>query len=55
MNRIVDSFQKDSSYTMLKQAENCYIFKDNIIGRELKISIINDDKVSLEFKDHFDE
>lgn len=53
MNRIVDTFLKNSSFDMLEQAENYYIFKDNESRRELKISIINDDKVSIEFKDSF--
>lgn len=54
MNRIIDTFLKDSSFNMLKQAENYYIFNDNTNNRKLKISIITDDKVSIEFKDNFD-
>ena len=54
MNRIVDTFLKDSSFTMLNQTNNCYIFKDNKTNREMKINIINDDKVSIEFEENID-
>lgn len=54
MNKIVKSFTEDPSFVMIMQTENCYIFKDNKTCHELKISVINDDKVSFEFKDHFE-
>ena len=40
MNKIVKSFTEDPSFVMLKQTENCYIFKDNKTCHELKISVI---------------
>ena len=54
MNKIIKSFTEDPSFVMLKESENYYIFKDNKTLMELKIEIINDDKVTMEFKDHFE-
>ena len=54
MNRMIKSFLENSSYTMLKSGENYYIFKDNKTLIEVKLSVINDDKVTMEFKDHFE-
>ena len=31
-----------------------YIFKDNKTFIEVKLSVVNDDKVTIEFKDHFE-
>jgi hypothetical protein len=54
MNKIVKSFTEDPSFVMLKDAGNYYIFKDNKTFIEVKLSVINDDKVTIEFKDHFE-
>jgi len=54
MNKIVKSFMEDPSFIMLKDAGNYYIFKDNKTLIEVKLSVINDDKVTMEFKDHFE-
>jgi hypothetical protein len=54
MNKIIKSFTEDPSFVMLKDAGNYYIFKDNKTLIEVKLSVINDDKVTMEFKDHFE-
>lgn len=55
MNRIVESFIRDESFRVLKQTENYYIFKDQKTLGEFKVEILNDDKVNIEFKDHFND
>lgn len=55
MNRIIESFLRDESFKVLKQTENYYIFKDQKTLTELKVEVVNNDKVNIEFKDHFDE
>lgn len=54
MNKIVKSFIEDPSFIMLKEEENYYIFKDNKTLKEMKLELINNDKVSIEFKEHFE-
>ena len=48
------SFLENSSYTMLNSCENYYIFKDLKSGKEVKVTPITDDKITLEFKEHFE-
>lgn len=54
MNKIVKSFIEDPSFIILKEEENYYIFKDNKTLKEMKLELINNDKVSIEFKEHFE-
>lgn len=54
MNKFVKSFIDDPSFVMLKDTGNYYIFKDNKTLIEVKLSVINDDKVTMEFKGHFE-
>ena len=54
MNKMVKSFTDDPSFVLLKDEGNYYIFKDNKTLIEVKLSVINDDKVTIEFKDHFE-
>lgn len=54
MNRMIKSFLENSSYTMLNSYENYYIFKDLKSGKEVKVKPITDDKITLEFKEHFE-
>lgn len=51
---MIKSFLENSSYTMLNSGENYYIFKDEKSGNEVKITPITDDKITLEFKEHFE-
>ena len=55
MNRMIESFLRDDSFKVLKQTENYYIFKDQKTFEEFKVEILDNDKVNIEFKDHFDE
>ena len=43
-----------SGIVSLEDEGNYYIFKDNKTLIEVKLSVINDDKVTIEFKDHFE-
>lgn len=54
MNKIIKSFTDDPSFVMLKDEGNYYIFKDNKTLIEVKLSVISDDSVTMEFKDHFE-
>lgn len=54
MNRMITSFLENSSYTMLNSCENYYIFKDLKSGKEVKVTPVTDDKITLEFKEHFE-
>ena len=54
MHKIVKGFIEDPSFVMLKEGGNYYIFKDNKTLSEMKIVLVNDDKVTIEFKDHFE-
>lgn len=54
MNKMVKSFMDDPSFVLLKDEGNYYIFKDNKTLIEVKLSVISDDKVTIEFKDHFE-
>lgn len=54
MHKIVKSFIEDPSFTLIKETENYYIFNDAKTCFEMKIELVNDDKVTIEFKDHFE-
>lgn len=54
MNKFIESFLKDPSFKVLKETDNYYIFKDQKTLSEIKVEIEADDKVNIQFKDHFD-
>jgi hypothetical protein len=49
MHKMVKSFVDDSNFRMLEEGKNCYIFLDTRIDTLIKITPINDDKITLEF------
>lgn len=53
-NRLKGMVAYSDMVVMLKDEGNYYIFKDNKTLIEVKLSVINDDKVTIEFKDHFE-
>ena len=53
-NRLKGMVAYSDMVVMLKDEGNYYIFKDNKTLIEVKLSVINDDKVPIEFKDHFE-
>lgn len=55
MNKMVESFFRDASFKVLKEGENYYIFKDQKTLNELKVEVISDNKINIQYKDHFDE
>lgn len=54
MNRIIQSFTEDPALETLKETKTYYIFKNIKNNFEIKVDIITDDKVTVEFKDHFE-
>lgn len=55
MNRLVKSFLDDSSFVLIENKENCYIFIDQKTMHKLKVEVLNDDKILVEFLDVKDE
>lgn len=53
MNKFIESFINDKTFVLLNKNENCYIFKDQKTLHELKIDIIDNDKINIEFGDKF--
>lgn len=51
MNRLVKSFLDDSSFKLVEEAENYYIFIDQKTMHRLKVEVVSDDKIEVEFKE----